>query len=401
MPAPATPKPHILTLTDVVGLGGAERIAEDLSVLADPERFRRSLCVTRPTGDVPGSDASLARLRDAGVDVVFLERRHRFDIRPLARLAQLRHGRVDVIHAHKFGSNVWAALLGHALGVPVVVAHEHTWSFEGQLGRRLADRHLVARFSDAVIAVSEADRARMVAEVGMPAGRVVLIHNGIAECEGGNGLAVRRELGLAPGAPVLLQTATLRPQKAVEVMIAATALLRRVHPDVRLLVAGEGDVGRLQAVAAAEGVADAVSLLGPRTDVADLRAAATVGVLSSDFEGMPLAVLEYMAAGLPVVATAVGGLPEIVRDGETGFLVAPRDPAALAERIGRLLADPALARDMGERGRRRQEEQFSSDAMVAAVTGLYARLLAAKGVSVPSGPHRGPTAAAAGPVPPP
>ena len=394
--AGATPRrPHVLTLTDVVGVGGAERIAEELCVLADPKRFRRSLCVTRPTGDVPGSDASLARLRDAGVDVVFLERRHRFDMRPLARLAQLRHGRVDVIHAHKFGSNVWAALLGHALGVPVVVAHEHTWSFEGQPFRRLADRHVVARLSDAVIAVSEADRARMVAEVGMPADRVVLIHNGIAESEGGDDVAVRRELGLAPGAPVLLQTATLRPQKAVEVMIAATALVRRTYPDVRLLVAGEGDAGALRALAAEHGVADAVSLLGARTDVADLRAAATVGVLSSDFEGMPLAVLEYMAAGLPVVATDVGGLPEIVRDGETGFLVAPRDPVALAERIGHLLADPTLAREMGERGRRRQEEQFSREAMVAAVTGLYARLLASKGVSVPSGP----TAAAAGPAP--
>ena len=278
----------------------------------------------------------------------------------------------------------------------MVVAHEHTWSFEGQRARRLADRHLVARFSDAVIAVSEADRARMVADVGMPADRVVLIHNGIAEPEGGNENAVRRELELAPGAPVLLQTATLRPQKAVEVMIGAMAPLRRVHPDVRLLVAGQGDVDRLQGLAAAEGVADAVSLLGPRRDVTDLLAAANVGVLSSDFEGMPLAVLEYMAAGLPVVATGVGGLPEIVREGETGFLVAPRDPAALAERIGRLLADPALAREMGERGRRRQQEQFSSEAMVAAVTGLYERLLTAKGVSVPEAE---PTAAAAGPAP--
>jgi glycosyltransferase involved in cell wall biosynthesis len=390
-------RPHVLTLTDVIGLGGAERIAEELCVLADPDRFRRSLCVTRPTAHVPGFEASLARLRDAGVDVVFLERRNRFDLRPLRRLVRVvRDLGVDVIHAHKFGSNVWAALLGHALGVPVVVAHEHTWSFEGQRARRLADRHLVARFSDAVIAVSEADRARMVADVGMPADRVVLIHNGIAEPEGGNENAVRRELDLAPGAPVLLQTATLRPQKAVEVMIGAMAPLRRVHPDVRLLVAGQGDVDRLQGLAAAEGVADAVSLLGPRRDVTDLLAAANVGVLSSDFEGMPLAVLEYMAAGLPVVATGVGGLPEIVREGETGFLVAPRDPAALAERISRLLADPALAREMGERGRRRQQEQFSSEVMVAAVTGLYERLLTAKGVSVPEAET---TAAAAGPAP--
>jgi glycosyltransferase involved in cell wall biosynthesis len=390
-------KPHVLTLTDVVGVGGAERIAEELCVFADPERFRRSLCVTRPTADIPGAAASLARLRDAGVEVAFAERRHRFDVPALARLVRLlRHGRVDVIHAHKFGSNVWAALLGHASGVPVVVAHEHTWSFEGQLGRRLADRHVVARFCDAVIAVSEADRRRMVADVGMAADRVVLVHNGIAGTAPGDGEAVARELGLTPGAPVLVQTATLRPQKAVEVMIAATALLRREHPDVRLLVAGEGDLARFEALAAAEGVADAVVMLGTRPDVADLLAAADVGVLSSDFEGMPLAVLEYMAAGLPVVSTNVGGLPEIVSEGETGFLVGPRDPAALAERIGRLLANPARAREMGERGRRRQQQLFSRQAMVTGVTGLYERLLAAKGVSAASGPG---TAAAAGPAP--
>jgi glycosyltransferase involved in cell wall biosynthesis len=389
-------RPHVLTLTDVVGLGGAERVAEELCVMTDPARFRRSLCVTRPTADVPGAEVSLARLRDAGVEVIFAERRHRFDARSLERLIRvLRHQRVDVIHAHKFGSNAWAALLGHQLGVPVVVAHEHTWSFEGQLGRRLVDRHVVARFSDAVIAVSEADRRRMVAEVGMPADRVVLIPNGIAEAGVGDGAAVAQELGVTPGGPVLVQTATLRPQKAVDVMIAATAIIRRAHPDVRLIVAGAGDLAPLREIAAAEGVADAVLLLGPRDDVADLLAVASVGVLSSDFEGMPLAVLEYMAAGLPVVATDVGGLPEIVRDGETGFLVGPRDPAALAERVGRLLADPALGREMGERGRRRQRELFSRGAMVGAVSGLYERLLRAKGINVPAATT---SPAAAGPA---
>ncbi|MGH2894038.1 MAG: glycosyltransferase [Solirubrobacteraceae bacterium] len=396
----ATPRrPHVLTLTDIIGRGGAEAIAEELCIQADPALFRRSLCVTRPTAHVPGADTSLARLRDAGVEVVFLERRQRFDLRPLRRLvAHVRDHGVDVIHAHKFGSNVWAALLGRTLGVPVVIAHEHTWSFEGQRGRRLVDRHVVARFSDAVIAVSEADRRRMVAEVGMPAGRVALIHNGIAGYGGGDGESVRRELGLSEAAPVIVQTSTLRPQKAVEVMIAATALVRRTHPDVRLLVAGEGDRTALLREASAHGVVDAVSLLGPRGDVPDLLAAASVGVLSSDFEGMPLAVLEYMAGGLPVVATDVGGVPEIVRDGETGFLVAPRDPPALAERIGRLLDDPALAREMGERGRRRQQQAFSREAMVGAVTALYLRLLAAKGVSVGATTS---SDAAAGPAPPP
>ncbi len=376
-------RPHVLTLTDVIGYGGAENIAEELAVHADPSRFRRSLCVTRPVGHVPGSDVSLRRLRDAGVEVLLLNRRGKFDLRSLRRLVQpLRSQHVDLIHAHKFGSNVWGAFLGRSLGVPVVIAHEHTWSFEGQLPRRLVDRHLVARFSDAVIAVSDADRERMVAKVKMPPEKVVVVPNGIS-FHSGDGDAIRQELQIGPDAPVLVQTAGLRPQKAVEVMLRAMAILLTTHPDARLLVAGGGDQSALRATATELGLGEGVCFLGARGDVPDILAAADVGVLSSDFEGMPLAVLEYMAAGLPVVATEVGGVPEIVRSGETGLLVAPRDPVALAAGLRRLLDDRALARAMGERGRSRQHERFSDQAMVRRVTDLYVRLLGERGITVP------------------
>lgn len=384
MPEPTPRRPHVLTLTDTIGHGGAERIAEGLSELTDPSRFRRSLCVTRPIGHLSGAELSLERLRAVGVEVLLLDRRSRLDLRSLRHLVDvLRFERVDVIHAHKFGSNVWATVLGRALRVPVIIAHEHTWSFEGQQLRRFLDRNVVAKYSDAVIAVSEADRRRMVTEVGMPSERVVLIPNGIPGGVSGNAEAVRHELGFGPVHRVLAQTVVLRAQKAIDVMLSAMVLLRESHPDVRLLVAGPGDPQPLRAMAAQLGLSDIVRFLGPRDDVPDILAAAEIGVLSSDFEGMPLAVLEYMAAGLPVVATDVGGVPELVCDGETGLLVAPRDPAALADSLRRLLDDPALARDMGERGQRRQQEQFSSEAMVSGVTDLYVRLLRGRGIVVP------------------
>lgn len=379
MPSEARHKSHVLTLTDAIGDGGAEHVAVDLALSLDPGRFRRSLCVTRPPFGRPGQAAAAEyqRLTDAGVDVLILNRRNRLDVRSLQRLVgYIRSERVDVIHAHKFGSNVWGALLGRSLDVPVVIAHEHTWSFEGQPARKLLDRHVVARYSDAVIAVSEADRRRLIETIRMPVSRVVLIPNGITWPAHADPRPVRAELGIGPAAPVLAMTAILRPQKAIGVMLAAMQRLVPRHPGIRLLIAGPGDQRDLRTEAERLMVAHAVTFLGPRLDVPEILAAADVGVLSSDFEGLPLAVLEYMAAGLPVVATDVGGLPQLVEPDRTGILVPRRDPGALAEAVSRILADPERARAMGQAGRRRQESEFSGEAMSRRVLALYERLLA-------------------------
>jgi glycosyltransferase involved in cell wall biosynthesis len=382
-------RPHVLTLIDLVGPGGAERVAEEILFGLDPDRFRRSVCITRSTEDSPeeATKLSLARLRSVGVEVIPLARRSRWDLRPMQRLGSLlRSGDVDLVHAHKFGSNVWGAALGRLCRVPVVICHEHTWSFEGQLGRRLIDRNIVARFSDMVIAVSEADRRRMISIVGMPSERVTLIPNGIPEPHPRHPASVRADLGIAADAPLLVQTAVLRPQKAIGTMLEAMAFLRERQPTARLVIVGPGDPSArsaLQTQAAELGVFDAVSFLGQRDGVPDILAAADVGVLSSDFEGMPLAILEYMAAGLPVVSTDVGGVPEIVHDGQTGLLVPRGDSRGLAEGIGRLIADPELAERMGQNGRRLQQERFSATSMIRATTALYDRLLAAAGISTP------------------
>ena len=123
---------------------------------------------------------------------------------------------------------------------------------------------------------------------------------------------------------------------------------------------------------------DAISFLGHRDDVPDVLAALDVAVISSDYEGAPLAVIEFMAAGLPVVATRVGGIPDLIDDGEQGLLVPRRDPAALADAIAGLLADPGRARAIGEAGRRRQRAEFDIDVAVRTIEGLYEDLCAAR-----------------------
>jgi len=370
----AAGRPHVLTLTDTILLGGAERLALDLARSSDPERFRRTLCITRRRahGSRVYAAAELPTLLAEGVEVLELGRRSRLDLRGWLRLVRyLRSEQVDVIHAHKFGSNVWAAVLGRLCRVPVIIAHEHTWSFEGQALRRWLDRWVVGRLSDVVIAVSEADRRRMIEIVRMPAERVLLIENGIHATPEGDGEPVRRGAGIDAGTPVLVSVSVLRPQKALDVMIRALAIVRKVRPEVRLLIAGQGDREPLSALVSELGLEEAVTFLGFHREVANVLAAGDIAVSSSDYEGSPLAVMEYMAAGLPVVATAVGGVPRLVDHGRTGLLVPRRDPQALAEALERLLDDSALARDMGERGRRRQQREFSFETTLREVQALY------------------------------
>jgi glycosyltransferase involved in cell wall biosynthesis len=176
---------------------------------------------------------------------------------------------------------------------------------------------------------------------------------------------------------------TLRPEKAYDVLIRAAAALRQRFPAVRVLIVGGADRRGpeirpgLEALIESLGLGDTVTLLGRRSDAIDLIAAFDVAVLCSDREGSPISVLEYMQAARPVVATRVGGIPDQVIDGETGFLVPAQDPDALARRVGDLLADPVRARAMGEAGRNRRAAEFSMDAMTRRVESMYDELYAA------------------------
>jgi glycosyltransferase involved in cell wall biosynthesis len=289
-------------------------------------------------------------------------------------MRRLQNG-TDVVHAHMFGSNVWGTVLGRLAHVPVVVAHEHTWSFKGKPLRRFLDRELVGRFADAFVAVSAEDRRKMIDVEGVDADKIRLIPNGIPEPEAGGGAEVRRELGVGTDDPLIGVVCELRAQKALEVLFEAALRLRDEFPALTVLVAGDGpERERLEAEVRRLGLEGTVRLLGIRRDVPALLDALDVAVLSSDYEGSPLSVMEYMAAGLPVVSTRVGGVPELVEDGREGLLVPPRDPAALADAIRRLLRDQAEAERLGANGRVRQRREFSLDAMVRRVEELYEEL---------------------------
>jgi glycosyltransferase involved in cell wall biosynthesis len=357
------------------GGGGAERVARDLLVELDPKRFERILFVSRPPRDGTGEQV-VADLRRRGVDVRFLRRRFKYD--PLAwwpLFRALRRERIDVLHTHAFGPNAWGSLIGRWAGVPVVVAHEHNWAFTGRALRPVIDRELIARCAGAMIVVSGDARRRMIEIERIPPERLVLLPNGVQALPRGDGRALRADLGIGSGDPVVGTVCIIRSEKALDVLLGATALLKEDFPLLRVLVAGDGpDRARVEAVAERLGLADRVHMTGARTDVPDVLAAIDVAVICSDYEGSPRSILEFMDAGKPIVATGVGGIPEVIEDGVHGVLVPPRDEAALAAGLRGLLLDEDRRSEMGARAQDHCRRELGLHRTVESLQELYEEL---------------------------
>ncbi len=375
----------VLTLTDqLVASGGAERVAMELATRLDRERFESVYCASRfsPEKSVGSIAVAEQRLQAAGLRYLGLGRGSSVDLASWVPLYQmLRRERFDVIHAHMFGSNVWGTVIGRLARVPVVVAHEHTWSFEGQPVRRLVDREVIGRGSSVFIAVSRADRRKMVEIERVAPHKVLFVPNGIATPPPPSGADVRAELGIPSDAPVIGTVSVLRPQKALDVLIRAAVPLLSELPDLRVLIAGEGwDKPKLEELIEQLGVGDRVQLLGFRSDVPDVLEALDVAVSSSNFEGSPLAVMEFMESARPIVATRVGGVPDLIDDGVHGLLADAGDVDGLTAAIRRMLGDREAARAMGERARERRRREFDIALMVSRFESLYESLRAGAGL---------------------
>lgn len=366
-------KLRVVTLTDqLVYSGGAERLSGLLTRGLDERFFERSIWTTRPARGL-----LVDELRADGIPIRSLDRRSAKDLaawRPLVRA--LRSERVDVLHAHQFSSNVWGTLVGRLARVPVVVAHEHGWAYEGEPLRRFLDGRLIGRGASAFVAVSTADRARMLSVEHVPEAKARFVPNGIPPLPAST-RDVRPELGIPPDAPLVGTISVLRREKGLDAFLRAAALLRREHPDLRVLVAGTGpERDSLEALVGELGLEGHAFLLGARPDVPDLLAALDVAVNSSHREASPLSVMEYMAAGKAIVASRVGGIPDLIEDGVQGLLVEPADPEAIAAGVDRLLRDPALRAELGARARERQAAELTLDATVRRLEELYWELFA-------------------------
>jgi glycosyltransferase involved in cell wall biosynthesis len=310
-----------------------------------------------------------------------------YDLRFFVRLlCLLRRERFDIIQTSAAKASLYGRLAARLAGVPVVIFTAHGFPFHHFMRRLLrwglmALEKAMSRWcTDMVVSVSEADRRYAIAKGIVPAHRIVTIQNGIdVNRPIPQQDAARHALALAPQAPVVGMVGRLSRQKAPEDFLRAAALVAQEFPEAIFLVAGDGPLrSRLERLAMALGIANQVRFLGFRDDIPLVMAALNVFVLCSLWEGLPLTVLEAMAASRAVVATAVNGVAEVVQDGCTGLLAPPQGVQQLAAHIAALLRDPARARAMGEAGRRRVCEQFSIERTVAQLSELYQELFRAK-----------------------
>ena len=302
-----------------------------------------------------------ARARAAGASVRPVS--FRGDLWPPGILALRRRlreepGCVLVLHdPHAVSAGFVAARLGRR--VPLVAVRRVDFPLRGAFSR--------AKYAacDRVIVVSQAIGAVM-ERGGVAKGRLELVYEGVPERSASpGGRDALRALGVPDGAPVIGNAAALTDHKDHATLLEAMAELRDRHPQAWLVIAGEGELrGALEKQARELGIADRTVFAGFRSDLDRLLPAFSVFCLSSRLEGLGTSVLDAMALGLPVVATAAGGIPEAVEDGVTGRTVPPRDPRALSQALSEALSDEALCRAWGEAGRRRFRERFTSERMV-------------------------------------
>src|SRR6266446_139871 len=306
------------------------------------------------------------------------------------RLAgDIRRHRVDIVHSYNFYANFFAIPAARLARAPVVVASIRSMGEMYTPLQRRVHRH-VCRLADCILTNADAIRQSLIAE-GHDAAKIRVIRNGIdvasLRCTADGGQRFRQEFSLPADAPIVALLARLGVIKGIEYFLEAAVSLAERFPHARFAVVGGGtfiEGGRkeprdyrreLEAMAQRLGLEGRVVFTGVRNDVANVLSQVAVSVLPSISEGIPNTVLESMAAGVPVVATRVGGIPEAVEDGATGLLVAPRDPAALARAIGLVLEDRDLARRLGEAGRQRVIQHFGLDDMVRQTEALYVSLL--------------------------
>jgi len=290
---------------------------------------------------------------------------------------QLAIDPVDVFHVHvgTGRENFDGARAARRAGVPVIIQTQHLpWLLSSPAKREPFFAGIEA--VDRLIAVSQAQRATY-ERIGVAAERFSTVPNGVRSRGPGPGRdEARRRLDLAPEQPVLMSVGRLTVMKGQRYLIDALPPLLERFPDLAVVLIGDGHLrDSLTRQAATLGVDHAVRLVGHRPDARQLLDAADIFVLPSRHEGMPLAALEAMDAGLPVIGTRVIGTAEVVLDGETGVLVPPADADALGAALAQLLADPQRRRRYAVAGRRRFAERFTSARMATATAAVYAREL--------------------------
>jgi glycosyltransferase involved in cell wall biosynthesis len=379
---PGVVRRKVFFLLDSLNVGGTETQAVELAIRLDSERYAVTLGCLRARGPL------LERLAGSAVSVCEFYPKGGFDsirgMYQMFRLANfLRRGGFQIVHTHDLYANLLGIPAAVIARVPVIISSQRDLSHLGlyQTRRRVWLRRLQKR-STAVLTNAGAVRDAVLAENHFAPEKVRVIHNGVDMQKFAYGSRDREWLKQASAREkwIALVGNMHSDVKGHPWLIAAAGTITREFPETRFLLMGDGEQRKDYERQVAElGLGRHFLFLGRRDDVPRVLACCDIAVLPSKAEGLPNAVLEYLAVGLPTVATRVGGNAEIIQDGKTGLLVPPEDSSALAEAILRLLRDPGFATSLGKNGREYVAAEFSFQKMIENTDQLYTELLHSRG----------------------
>jgi glycosyltransferase involved in cell wall biosynthesis len=367
-----TDKINIVLLTDCLAdlMGGAERQIYELAKGLDKSKYNVTVASLECVGRAPRH-----LIEEAGCRFIDFRVKRVYGISGLVQgirfLRFLKKERVDILQTYHFSSDIWGTLIARCAGVKTIISNRRDMGF-WRTKRHIAAYRWVNRWIHTVVVVSESIKRLVASEEGVPEENIRTIYNGINLQDAGYKPSDVPELDLKDGERVVMHVANLTPVKGHQYLLKAMPKVLSGCPKAKLVLIGEGALrGELTGLAESLGVGRHVFFLGKREDARPLLTLADVCVLPSSSEGMSNAILEYMAAGKPVVACRVGGNPELVDEGQTGILVEKEDSGELSDALLALLNDARKCQDMGRRGLQKIKENFVMAAMVSAYDRLY------------------------------
>lgn len=369
---------YIITST---GIGGAEKILYYTVTGLDRTKYSISVCSLKEKGEIA------KELESDGIKVhcLYMAKKEGFigwlsSIVTLFRLFfYLKKLRPTIVHSFLFRANILARIAGYLIGVPIVISSVRVMGGEGKYFHYL--ERITSFMVDHYITVSESVKKHLIQHSQIPGGKISVIYNGVGMTNQ-NPLQTRnlkKPLEIENEGEIIITVGRLHAQKGHCYLLQAIAKAGKKVPKIKLIIIGEGEEeNNLKNLVKSLDLKDKIIFAGLRGDVEKIFPIAELFILPSLWEGMPNAILEAMAAGKPIVATKVGGVPELVVHGETGILVPPEDSDALASAIIGLLRDKLKAKKMGEAGRMRVEEHFNISKTIKETEYIYLELLKEK-----------------------
>ncbi len=363
----------VIHLVEDLKIGGAERVIADTALGLDRKKYEASVwCVTR------GGETA-TELSEKGIEVKILGISNYHNPLSTFKMTRLlKAAKPDIVHTHGYFASVIGRLAAKRAGTPVILAHVHSTYWEYKKRHIMIERRL-SRFTQKIICCSKAVENFVQNTEKITDNKTIVIYNGVDEERFyplQSPASIRAEFGLDEEAAVVGTVSSLTPHKGHEYLIQAASLVLDTLPPVKFLIVGDGPLRkRLEEQAKELNIHSSVIFTGKRKDIPEILSLLDVFVLPSHTrEGLGIAIIEAMAAERPVVATDIGGIPEVVDDGETGVLVPPEDTEALSKAIITLLQDPPRAKTMGEKGRTRIKEMFTTTKMLSEIEHVYQSL---------------------------